>query len=259
MITTGCDVCIFSKRRGDKAGCTLNQLCVAKDGQTYAPGFCRLCRTQDWAQRQGTRDLTQLQEKVASEMTLLFDMLVFFDERYNSITDLEKTLGFGSPLKHWYTKYARKVIIVDTTGFGERKNLALKYILSKEHPVKTVVDSSVEHEPVCDRADTLKRISKNVQAPFFLAISAGNVIYNFDRFAKMIAKLRSRVIYWSFPSFIENTAIVPDSPSHGMFITQTYKALVNNKDGKSFTERIKEEEKTTKMGLSWFCSDVWLI
>lgn len=254
MITTGCDVCIFSKRQGDRAGCSLNQLCVANDGQIYAPGFCRLCRTQDWAQRQGTRDLTQLQEKVAGEMTLLFDMFVFFDEKHNGIETLERTLG-----SEWYVKHARKVTIVDTTGFGERKNLALKYILSKKHPVKTVVDSSVEHEPVCDRAETLKRISKDVQAPFFLAIPAGGVLANFDRFAEMIAKLRSRVVYWYFPSFVGDTVIIPSNPSHGMFITQIYKALVSNKDGKSFAERIKEEEKTTEMGLQWFCSDCWLI
>lgn len=254
MIVTGCEVCVFSKRDKDKACCTLNQLCVIKDGQVYAPGFCRLCRTQDWAQKQGTRDLKQLHEKVAGEMSLLFDMLVFFDEKNNSIEDLERTLD-----SKWYVEYARKVIIVDTTGFGKRKNLALKYILSKEHPVKTVVDSSVEHELSCDRSDTLKRISKDVTSPFFLAIPAGGVIAHFDRFAKMIAKLRSRVIYWSFPSFIGDTAIVPDNLSHGMFITQTYRTLVSNRDGKSFAERLKEEEATTEMGLQWLCSDIWLI
>ena len=255
MIITGCDVCIFAKRDKDKAGCVLNQLCVLKSDQMCAPGFCRLCRTQDWAQKQGTRDLKQLKEKVAGEMSLLFDMLVFFDEKNNSVEDLERTLG-----SKWYVEHARKVIIVDTTGFGsERKNLALKYIMSKEHPVKTVVDSSVEHEPVCDRADTLKRISKDVQAPFFLAIPAGGVIANFDRFANMIDKLRSRVVYWSFPSFIGDTAIVPANPNHGVFITQTYKALVSNSEGKSFSERLKEEEVTTEMCLQWFCSDVWLV
>jgi len=258
VIITGCNVCIFAKRQNDKAGCVLNQLCVLKNDQMCAPGFCRLCRTQDWAQKQGTRDLEQLKEKVAGEMPLLFDMLVFFDERNNTIADLERTLWSGSK---WYSKYARKVTIVDTTGFGkDRKNLALKYILSKkEHPVKTVVDSSVEHEPVCDRADTLKRISKDVQAPFFLAIPAGGVIANFDGFANMIDKLRSRVIYWSFPSFVGDTAIVTANPNHGLFITQTYRSLVNNSDGKSFSERLKEEEVTTEMDLHWFCSDCWLV
>jgi len=258
MITTGCDACIFSKRQSGKAGCMLNQLCVLKDDQMFAPGFCRLCRTPDWAQKQGTRDLDQLKETVAGEQSLLFDMLVFFDEANNTIEDLERTLGNSG--SRWYSEHARKVIIVDTTGFGDkRKNLALKYIMSKEHPVKTTVDSSVEHEPVCDRANTLKRISRDVQASFFLAIPAGGVIANFDRFANMIAKLRSRVVYWSFPSFIGDTAIVPPNPNHGMFITQTYKALVSNPTGKSFYERLKEEEKTTEMGLSWFCSDCWLI
>lgn len=254
MITTECNVCVFAKRQKDKAGCTLNQLCILKDDQMCAPGFCRLCRTQNWAQKQGTRELKQLQEAVAGEMTLLFDMLVFFDERNNTIEDLERTLG-----SKWYVEHARKVIIVDTTGFGERKNLALKYILSKEHPVETVVDSSAEHEPVCERADTLKRISKNVEASFFLAIPAGGVIVNFDRFANMINKLRSRVVYWSFPSFIGDTAIVPPNPNHGVFITQVYKALIQNRDGKSFSEQLKKEEKTTEMILSWFCSDCWLI
>lgn len=258
MIITGCSVCIFAKRQNDKVGCALNQLCVLKDDQMCAPGFCRLCRTPDWAQKQGTRNLDQLKEKVAGEMPLLFDMLVFFDERNNTIADLERTLGNSG--SRWYSKHARKVIIVDTTGFGaERKNLALKYIMSKEHPVKTVVDSSVEHEPVCDRADTLKRISKDVQAPFFLAIPAGGVIANFNGFANMIDKLRSRVVYWSFPSFVGGTAIVPSNPNHGVFITQTYRALVSNKDGKSFVERLREEEVTTEMCLQWFCSDCWLV
>lgn len=255
MIVTGCDVCIFSKRHKDKAVCTLNQLCVCKDGQVYAPGFCRLCRTLDWAQKQGTTDQSQLQEKVSNEMSLSFDMLVFFDEERNTIADLERTLE-----SKWYAEHAKKVIIVDTTGFGtERKNLALKYIMSKKHPVETVVDSSVEHESACDRSDTLKRISKDVTSPFFLAIPAGGVIANFDRFAEMIEKLRSRVIYWSFPSFIGDTAIVPSNPNHGMFISQTYKALVSNRDGKSFADRLREEEVTTEMSLHWFCSDCWLI
>ena len=254
MITTGCDVCIFSKRDKDKAACTLNQLCVVKDGQVYAPGFCRLCRTLDWAQKQGTRDLEELQEKVADEMSLMFDMLVFFDEEYNSLKDLERTLG-----SEWYTKHARKVIIVDTTGFGDRKNLALQYVRSREHKIPTVVNSSVEHEPVCDRANTLKRISKEVKAPFFLAISAGNIIHNFHNFALMIAELRSRVIHWSFPFVMGNTVVVPSNFNHGVFITQTYKALVSNRDGKSFSELLREEEETTKMGLSWLCDNVWLI
>ena len=28
---------------------------------------------------------------------------------------------------------------------------------------------------------------------------------------------------------------------------------------KSFTEQLQKEEAETKMGLSWFCTDIWLM
>lgn len=254
MITTGCNSCCFLKKNDQGKGCILSQVCTLKNGQVFAPGYCRMCRSHRWAKKQGDIDSQQLYRNVLTERALKFDMLVFFDESKNRIEDLERTLN-----SDWYIKYVQKIIIVDVTGFGDRQNLALQYLKSREHPVPIVVDSSVVQESIHQRGETIRRVSSQVTAPFFLAIPAGNILSNFDLFAEMIQCLPSRVIHWSFPFTIAKTAIIPNQLHYGLFITAPYLALMKSLEVESFTEKLREEELTTGMGLSWLCTDIWLI
>ena len=254
MITTGCEGCCFLKKDDGGKGCAAQQLCALKDGQAFAPGYCRVCRSHKWATRQGTTDLAQLYRKVVEERALKFDMLVFFDETTHTVGDLESTLNTD-----WYMKYAKKIIIMDVAGFGGRKNLALQYLKSREHPIETVVDSSAIPESACQRDETLRRVSKQVTAPFFLAIPAGNAIKNFDVFAAMVQHVPSRVIHWSFPFIIGSTAIVSQQLHYGLFITAPYRALTKSPEAEPFTQQLRQEERETEIGLSWFCSDCWMV
>ena len=254
MITTGCEGCCFLQKNDQGKGCAAQQLCALKDGQAFAPGYCRVCRSHKWAKRQGTTDLSTLYKRVVEERALKFDMLVFFDEATNTVADLERTLNCD-----WYSKYAQKIIIMDVTGFGERKNLALQYLKSRQHTVETVIDSSAMHESVHQRGDTIRRLSKQVTAPFFLAIPAGNAVKNFDVFAAMIQHVPSRVIHWSFPFTIGSTAIVQQQLHYGLFITAPYRALMKFPDADPFTQQLQVEEEETEMRLSWLCSDCWLV
>ena len=254
MLTTGCEGCCFLKQDEKGKGCMLRQICALKDGQAFAPGYCRMCRSHCWAKKQQTTDLQQLYKKVLDERALKFDMLIFFDESHNSIKDLERTLN-----SDWYIKYAHKIIIMDVTGFGDRKNLALQYLKSREHSIPTVVDSSAAHESIHQRRETIYRLSKQITAPFFLVIPAGNVLQNFDLFAKMVQYVSSRVIHWSFPFTIGATAIVPNNLCYGLFITAPYRSVMKYPGKESFTQRLKKEEIETEMGLSWFATDIWLI
>jgi len=254
MITTGCEGCCFLKEDNQKKGCVIGQLCVTKDKQTFAPGYCRMCRSHKWAKRQGSMELQQLYNKVLDERTLKFDMLVFFDEANNSIVDLEYTLN-----SDWYSPYAQKIIIMDVTGFGDRQNIALQYIKSREHTVPTIVDSSALREQVSQRENTIRRISKKVTSPFFLAIPAGSRLINFNKLAQMVKSMPSRVIHWSFPSICGKTAIIPSCLHYGLFITEPYLALTKLPEEEPFTEKLKKEEKETDMGLSWLCDDVCLV
>jgi hypothetical protein len=190
---------------------------------------------------------------VIEERALKFDLLVFFDEEINSLADLERTLD-----SDWYVKYAEKIIIMDVTGFGDRKNLALQYLKSKKQSIPITVDSSSVHESTQERGDTIRRLSKKVTSPFFMAIPAGNVLQNLEIFAKTIQYVPSRVIHWSFPFTVGNTAIVSNELNHGLFITTPYLFLMKSEKVESFTSQLKKEEEETQMGLSWFCSDLWI-
>lgn len=253
MITTGCEGCCFLKKDDKGKSCVLGQICVIKDGQAYAPGYCRLCRSQNWAKKQNTTDLRELNKLATEERTLKFDLLIFFDEVNNTIQDLERTLN-----SNWYIKYTKKIIIMDVTGFGNRKNLALQYLNSKEHVVPIVIDSSVVNESIRERANTIRRVAKQVSCEFFMVIPAGNTMKNLNMFAKMIQYVPSRVIHWSFPFTIGRTAIVPTQFDYGLFITEPYRVLTKSPQIKSFTDELKKEEKETEMGLTWFCTDLWL-
>ncbi len=254
MITTGCEGCCFLKENDRGKGCALSQVCALKDGQAFAPGYCRMCRSHKWAKKQGSIDTKSLYAKVIAECVLKFDMLIFFDEARNNIEDLERTLD-----SDWYVKYVKKVIIMDVTGFGDRQNLALQYIKSRKHPIPTVVDSSVMSESIHQREETIRRVSKQVTAPFFLVIPVGNELENFDLFAKMIQHVPSRVIHWSFPFTIGATAIVSNGLHYGLFITAPYRSLVESPEAEPFTQQLRKEEQETEMGLSWFCGDTWLL
>ncbi|RLC89045.1 MAG: hypothetical protein DRJ03_00345 [Chloroflexi bacterium] len=254
MITTGCEGCCFLQENDGSKGCAAQQLCCLKDDKVLAPGYCRTCRSHRWAKRQKTTDLSALYKAVVEERALKFDMLLFFDEATNTVADLERTLN-----SDWYIRYAQKIIIMDVTGFGGRKNLALQYLKSREHPVPTVVDSSAVHESIHQREETIRRLSKQVTAPFFMAIPAGNAVKNFDVFAAMIQHVTSRVIHWSFPFSIGGTTLVQQQLHYGLFITAPYRALMKSPEAEPFTQQLRQEERETEMGLSWFCSDCWLV
>ena len=102
MITTGCEGCCFLKKNDQGKGCIIGQLCAVKDGKVFTPGYCRMCRSHKWAEKQEKIDLQQLYNKVLEECMLKFDMLIFFDESINKIEDLERTLN-----SDWYIKYAQ--------------------------------------------------------------------------------------------------------------------------------------------------------
>ncbi len=255
MITTDCNTCCFLKQSDQGKGCTLGQWCVTKDDKTNAPGYCRLCRSRKWYKKQDTVDMSTLCKKLTEENGLKFDMLVFFDEAENSIDDLKKTLD-----SHWYGEFAKKIIIVDTTGFGpNRENLAMQYLNSKEHSIPTIVDSSVEHESSLDREETIRRISKQVMAPFFMALPAGMTVKNLDALNVMVQHMAYRVIHWSFVRVIGATMLVSQKLYSGLFITKPYKNLMKIPEVESFTEQLQIEEDKTTIKLSLPCWNCLLV
>ncbi len=253
MITTGCEGCCFLKKDNQDKACVLNQMCASKDGQAFTPGYCRMCRSNAWAKKQKDLSVKTLYGQVMEERAIKMDLLVFFDEAFNTLAHLERTLNTD-----WHNNCVQKIIILDVTGFGNRQNLALQYLNSKKHTVPITVDSSVEHESVSQRGDSIKRLSNKVTAPFFFAIPAGTILNNFDIFARMIQYVPSRVIHWSVPFTVGSTAIIPTEFNYGLFITAPYKSLMKYPEVESFTKQLKKEELETEMGLSWLCADVWL-
>ncbi|KKN98927.1 hypothetical protein LCGC14_0141720 [marine sediment metagenome] len=270
MITTDCERCCFLDRRGCAKKCVLKQVFALKNEQAFAPGYCRLCRSSKWAKKQNTTELSELQREVLEECGLKFDLLIFFDESLNSIEDLDHTLD-----PNWYFHYANKIIIVDVTGFGShRENLALQYINKRQSTLTLsnlvcedagsipntpiVANSSSSHEPIQDGEKTIKRISKLITSPFFLAIPAGSTISpeKFRQFASMVRRVPSRVIHWSFPYKMGSTIFTPYNLTYGLFITKPYLHLTES--DKSFTERLRDEEAETEIGLSWFSTDILL-
>jgi hypothetical protein len=250
MIVTGCDGCCFLEQDDKGKGCSLGQICISKDGRIIAPGYCRQCRSVNWAKKQDEKDVSRLLTKIAEENILEMDLLIFFDENTNSIKDLQRTLDDS-----WYFKYTRRVIICDLTGFGDRENLALQYINSKDNPIPTVVDSSVLRESSTEWESTIKRLSPILTAPFFMAIPAGCRVCNMPLLSRTVQRIPSRVIQWIFPMNIGRTVISPNDSRCGLFITKPYRSLMRSPEEKSFSQRLADEEKEINMKLSWFCSE----
>jgi len=254
MLTTGCDGCCFSASQDGRKGCTAGQVCITKGGKTIAPGYCRMCRPHRWAKRQCTDDTKQLISRATEENRVSLELIVFFDEDHHTIDDLRKTLDGD-----WYRQYTERVIIADVTGFGDRKNIAMQYLGGCSKKTQIVADSSACHETVRQRGETIRRISKMISAPFFLAIPAGTVVNNFDTLAIKIQNVPSRVIHWAVPFMVGSTALVPQELNTGLFITAPYKALTSSPEAPSFSDQLRIESEETQMGLSWFCDDAWLI
>lgn len=253
MITTGCEGCCFLEQDDKGKKCVLGQMCSLKNEKAFAPGYCRLCRSHKWMTKQDETNVKILYEKILEENSLKFDLLVVFDEAINNIIDLEETLN-----SDWYIGYAKKIIIMDITGFGNRKNYALQYLKSRKHLIHTVVDSSVVYEPTDQRETTIRRVSKQVTSPFFMIIPAGYKLNNLSSVAKMIKNIPSRVIHWSFPFSIGCTAIISNKMYDGLFLTIPYRALIKSAEVKSFAEQLRKEEIETEMGFSWFCVNCWM-
>lgn len=254
MITTGCEGCCFLKQDNKGKGCVLGQMSAVKDGKVYAPGYCRSCRSQKWAKKQNETDIQTLYDNTLKENSLKFDLLIVFDEDYNDVIDLETTLN-----SDWYIGYARKIIIMDVTGFGNRENFALQYLKSKEHSVPTVVDSSVLYESSDQRDATIRRVSSQVTSPFFMVMPAGKKLIKLNALSNMISLTPSRVIHWSFPFVVGSTIIIPNKLHYGLFITVPYKSLMKLPETESFTKQLEKEETETMMKLSWLCDDHLLI
>lgn len=254
MITTGCEGCCFLRQDDNGKGCDAQQLCELKDGQMFAPGYCRVCRSNKWASKQDEAGITNLLHRTIEENELKMDLLVLFDETVHTIENLKRTLGID-----WYVKYTRNVIIVDVTGFGERKNLALQYLESREHSVPTVANSSVYHESIVEREATIRRISTKVTAPFFMTIPAGNIVSNMPLLAKTVQFVPNRVIYWSFPVMMGMTIIAPTNAHYGLFITKPYRTLTKSPESEPFSKQLVAEEAEMGMRLSWLCADCGLI
>jgi len=253
MITTGCEGCCFLGEENDQKGCMLGKFCCIKDGHVVAPGYCRTCRSTEWASKQKTKELQQLHEKVIEENSLEFDLLIFFDEQYNTVQDLQRTLD-----SDWYKKYVKKIIIMDMTGFGDRKNIALQFLKNNKNTIPITIDSSAVHEKVLDRESTIRRVSSQVTSSMFMVIPAGHIMNKMMSLETALRDIPSRVIHWSFPFVCGSSAMVPNKLYYGLFITKPYNALTKADTKKSFTNNLRTEEQETQMGLSWFCSELYL-
>lgn len=254
MITTGCEGCCFLKQDNKDMRCKLGQFCISEHNNLYAPGYCRFCRSHKWAKKQSKQSLSHLYDKILEERQLKFDMLVIFDEIRNNIDDLKRTIDGD-----WYSKYVNNIIIVDVTGFGERKNIPLKYIKSNNTINNIIVNSSVENELFRDRESTIQRISMMVKSQFFLSIPCGSVISNLDSLAYDIKNIGTRYIHWSFPYYIGNTVLCDSKLYHGLFVTKAYKSLINNSEQEQFTERLRKEEIETNLSLTALTQKCWMI
>lgn len=247
MITTGCEGCCFFVEEGGGRGCSLGQQCFLQDEQVVAQGYCRMCRSHKWAEKHRDNPCSAMLE----ELTLRMDMIVFFDEAVNDLADLERTLD-----SDWYTEHTNRVIVADITGFGnDRKTLALQYLKKRNHQVPTIVDSSVRHEKIGQREETIRRLVRQVKSPFFLTIPAGLQLKYFDTFARNVENVPTRVIHWSFPFFAGKTMFVTQQFIYGLFITRPYRAIMQSPDVKLFSNQLRKEEIETKMSLSWQCEN----
>jgi len=258
MIYTDCNDCCFCQK---DQGCAIKQLCHKRNNNVInTPGYCRIFRSKSWAAATGLTNIRELYKKAMDEAKFKMDLLVLFHENVATEKHLEHTID-----EVWFGSYVNKIIVADTSGSKNRKNISLKYFqnLGNQKSYKDIpilLDVALEEEPPDESSKTICRLVQKIQSPFFMAIPAGKRINNMNALSDHILRWPTRTIHWAFPIMIGGTLITVVNPNTGLYITKPYKKLVVN-DGRPFTEQLNENEKTDKTGIahSWCCDSCWMI
>lgn len=240
MWATPCEHCIF--HRSDTKKCTVGQHCITTDGRTEAPGFCRLFRTDKWAERH-TDHKDDYGTLARQESAFRYAALVLFDERRHSAEHLERTIA-GLEREHAYDR----MIIADMTGVDESRGVGLTYLRSREWRGPAHVERLVER--CTDNHAAVQFAARLVKEPYFVVVGAGPAVEGLAAFAAHLRDVDSRVVFWCFPVLRGRTQLVEPFSAGGVYITQAFRQLGGNRQDPFFL-KLRTIEEHLGILLTW--------
>jgi len=250
VLTTGCNGCHFLRNTETGKGCAANQLLVQDQNKVFAPGFCRICRSSNWVEK-NAQDQTDdsVLNLIRTENAVSMDLIVVFDENRNDLEDLCFTIN-----NNWHEQHSNKIIIADITGPHRQTNSCLEYI-KRFGNRNSFVDTSTQKQPLNKIEDITRRVSRIVESDMFMVVIAGSMIAHFDILCEQIQNIPQRVIHWSFPFFAGRTMVVPYLAQYGLFLTKPYRRVLTNSSSRDFSGQLKLLEEETKIALSCLCNN----
>jgi len=245
MLATNCEACRFLM---EGAGCAAGRFCI-KDAEDHivAPGQCRLRKDRAW---EPDLDLEQAHEKAKEDLTLKFDLFVTYDEKTETITQLDKTV-------QWFIRspFCNRIVIADITGQENRHGMSVsfaKHVYKEDFASgKLVVDASIDKEektPV-----SIRRLAKMSKSKYFIVLPADKIISDLDLLNDHLVNDDVRAVFWSFPTRIGScTDVSTPFQCYGLYLTGPYKFLNSKSDDSPFSLQLIDIEKETGICLSWF-------
>ncbi len=240
MWATPCEHCIF--HRSDAGECGVGQHCVTDQDKTEAPGFCRLFRTDKWANQH--LDYAGDYEALArQEAEFRYAAVVLFDERRHSAEHLERTIT-GLEREPRYGQ----IIIVDMTGLKGSNGVVRVYQKGRAWHAPVHLERIAER--VTDSHIAVQFAAKLIQQPYFLVVEAGQTIEGLAEFATHVRDVDSRVVYWCFPILRGRTQVTEPFNGGGVYITQAFRQLGGNRKNPFFL-KLRTIEEQLGILLTW--------
>jgi len=246
MIGGNCGNCVFFDK--DKIKCNHDQFFISTGKGSYAPGFCRLWRSQKWSKNK-KENLIQLSRK---ESELNYSLIIIHNNddhlkilennlSYSYCPALSSTNKFNNPL--------RQIIIADTTNKKDRSQIIN---LFKNHKDIVKLDILIDNQEE-KTANTIKRISCLVNHKYFIVVPSSKIISGRDNeiMINEINNKDTRFIFWPFINRLAQTIILPLQPFYGLYIKDSYNKLTQlTENPATFYENLKKEELSTGISLS---------
>jgi hypothetical protein len=189
---TNCKNCCFLQQDEQGIGCSAGQYCIISGDFIYTPGCCKLKRSSEWAKKYSPELNKQSLISIAKQETsLLFDLIIIFDECIHDIEDIERTME-----TEWMQGKCQHVIICDVTGRRTSNGHSLEYFNNYAGELPLKLDCSINAE---NPVRSIRRNFSKTTSQYFLVMPAGKILSNVNYLADEVIVSYNREVLWMFP------------------------------------------------------------
>jgi hypothetical protein len=237
MLATPCNECCHFKNNQ----CSVNQHFIQLNNKSYAPGFCRIFRTNEWAIN---KDQDKLETLARKGSELVADMIIIYDPIHNSTKDIDLTIECSN------SSITENIIIIDIGGPDNKKSLTDNFNYFRNSKYKNKM--KIKH--LAARPDNLDMVIRDtlseIKSKYFAIIPAGKSMVDPFELTDHIKNDDTRFVFWPFIFRINETLITPSNPFFGLYITSVYQKLSKISE-KNFNEILKQQEEELGIRLSY--------